>query len=158
MKRMILKILKPQYFSTAAVVLCLVNIFYRSFWISTVINILLLITGIALVTNDMTTNSRIFHQWTKTKMENNKEHDDLEEFLNTANGEFTIKVNGMTPNVKGTGNKAGVIMAAFGMMGLVMNATGDSLEDVTKMFIDLKSVMNYEIIDRKSEGKNDNQL
>ena len=91
-------------------------------------------------------------------MENNKEHDDLEEFLNTANGEFTIKVNGMTPNVKGTGNKAGVIMADFGMMGLVMNATGDSLEDVTKMFIDLKSVMNYEIIDRKSEAKNDNQL
>lgn len=30
----------------------------------------------------------------------NKECDDLEEFLNTANGEFTIKVNGMTPNVK----------------------------------------------------------
>lgn len=87
-----------------------------------------------------------------------KEHDDLEEFLNTANGEFTIKVNGMTPNVKGTGNKAGIIMAAFGMMGLVMNATGDSLEDVTKMFIDLKSVMNYEIIDRKSEAKNDNQI
>ena len=70
MKRMILKILKPQYFSTAAVVLCLVNIYYCSFWISTVINILLLIAVIALVINDMTTNSRISHQWTKTMVKN----------------------------------------------------------------------------------------
>ena len=79
--------------------------------------------------------------------------DELEEFLQKADAEFTIKVNGMVPNIKGHGNDAGVIMAAFGALKILEN-TGKSFDEIVDMMNDLNSIMKYQIIDR-SEVKNE---
>lgn len=79
--------------------------------------------------------------------------DELEEFLQKADAEFTVTVNGMVPNVKGHGNDPGLIMTAFGTLKILEN-TGKSFDEILDMMKDLNAIMKYQIINR-SEVKNE---
>lgn len=49
----------------------------------------------------------------------NKELKELQDFLNSANGEITITINGMMPHVQGNMNESGFILATFSLMKMI---------------------------------------
>lgn len=67
-----------------------------------------------------------------------KELDELKEFLEKANGEITIKVDGMVPHVSGTINDIGMMMAAFACMKCIETRRGGSFNDTVEMMKKIK--------------------
>lgn len=82
---------------------------------------------------------------------NKKDADELEEFLNSAHGTLTITLNGMTPNVKGTCNDSGAILAAFSGLKILESQSGNDFEEVLSLMRDLQQVMGYEIFNRSAQ-------
>lgn len=83
-------------------------------------------------------------------MANKKETETLEDFLNSAHGQLTITINGMVPNVKGTCNDPGAILAAFGCLKLIEGTSGCDFKELVNMMCELNDVMKYTIVNRKN--------
>lgn len=78
-----------------------------------------------------------------------QQYDELENFLNSAHGKLTVTINGMTPNVQGSCNDAGAILAAFSGITLICAQSGKDFDEVLDIMHDLQEVMNYKLINRK---------
>lgn len=78
----------------------------------------------------------------------NKEVKELTDFLNSAHGEITITINGMTPHVKGDMNDSGAILAAFSMLKMIEQKQGHDMKEVMEMLINLNDLLDYQIIGR----------
>lgn len=83
-------------------------------------------------------------------MKYEKETETLEDFLNSAHGQLTITINGMVPNVKGTCNDPGAILAAFGCLKLIEGRSGCDFKELVNMMCELNDVMKYTIVNRKN--------
>lgn len=81
-------------------------------------------------------------------MDQKKEMDELEEFLNSASGNLTITINGMVPNVKGNCNDAGAILAAFSGLKILEMQFGKDFDEIISLMHDLQKIMGYKIFDR----------
>ena len=74
-----------------------------------------------------------------------KEIEELQEFLNSANGDLTITVNGMAPHISGNMNDSGAILAAFSMLKMIENTQGHDMKEVMEMLINLNDLLRYHI-------------
>lgn len=81
-------------------------------------------------------------------MDQKKEMDELEEFLNSASGKLIITINGMVPNVKGNCNDAGAILAAFSGLKILEMQSGKDFDEIISLMHDLQKIMGYKIFDR----------
>jgi hypothetical protein len=77
-----------------------------------------------------------------------KEVEELKEFLDSANGNVTITVNGMVPHISGNMNDSGAILAAFSMLKMIEHTQGHDMKEVMEMLINLNDLLGYHI-----EGK-----
>lgn len=75
-----------------------------------------------------------------------KEVEELKEFLDSANGNVTITVNGMVPHVTGNMNDAGAILAAFSMMKVIEEKQGHDMQEVMNMLNNLNEILGYTVI------------
>lgn len=75
----------------------------------------------------------------------NKEVKELQDFLNSAYGEITITVNGMTPHVEGNMNESGAILAVFSLMKLIERTQNHDMKEVMEMLINLNDLMGYHL-------------
>lgn len=82
------------------------------------------------------------------------EFDELEDFLNKAHGEITIKVDGMVPHVEGNLNDAGALMATFGLLKLVEETQCADFNELLEKFKALNEIMRYKIVGKMPERKN----
>ena len=74
-----------------------------------------------------------------------KEIDELKEFLNTAHGEVTIKVDGMAPHIKGMINDSGMMLAAFACLKSLEVERGKAFDDIVEMMKSLNAIMGYHV-------------
>lgn len=75
----------------------------------------------------------------------NKEVKELQDFLNSANGEITITINGMMPHVQGNMNESGFILATFSLMKMIEQTQNHDMKEVMEMLINLNDLLGYHI-------------
>ncbi len=80
-----------------------------------------------------------------------KDADEVYEFLDSAEGNLTITINGMAPHIEGRCNDAGAILAAFSGLKILESQSGNDFEEVLSLMRDLQQVMGYQIFKRSKQ-------
>ena len=78
---------------------------------------------------------------------------EIEKMLKDANGEVTIKVKGLTPDIKGDFNQGGAFMIVMSaMMLLELTKITDSWEETIVLINELHEMISCEVVVNKKKG------
>lgn len=74
-----------------------------------------------------------------------KKLDEIKEFLEKANGEITVTVDGMAPHVSGTANDSGMMLVAFACLKCLEVGRDKNFDDTLEMMKNLNAIMGYHV-------------